>query len=124
MWLSNGERLGLRGGRSYGRGRRRAPPRVAYEPFDVPRVAGRKLRRPCASSDLLLGGLAPLQRGLGPLREGRHEPRVVLARGLLLREALVLPRAHGLVPLRLGLAPLPRQPVGLQLFRLAPARLI
>ena len=37
-------RLGLRG-RSYGR-RRRAPPRVAHEALDVPRVARGKLRRP------------------------------------------------------------------------------
>ena len=89
----------------------------------MPRVARGKLRRPCTSSDLLLGGLAPLQRGLGPLRERRHQPRVVLARGLLPREALVLPRADRLVSFRLGLAPLPRQSIGLQLFRLAPARL-
>ena len=61
MWLKSSK--GLRG-RGHGRGRRRAPPRVAHKPFDVPRVAGRELRRPCASSDFLLGGLAPLQRGL------------------------------------------------------------
>ena len=35
MCVANGGRLGLRGGRSYGLGRRSAPPRVAHEALDV-----------------------------------------------------------------------------------------